>query len=194
MDVGAHHPTWYSNTFWFYQQGWTGLNIDATPEVEALFTKTRPRDKFIQAVIGDGNEVEFTDFSSHAYSGVTSSDIADRAAAGVSSTSTRRVKTVRLADVLNRQLPVGQPIDFMSVDVEGYELPVLQSNDWSIYRPRAVLVEVSNAVTLAEVCSSPVVSFLTGHGYTPLLRTGLTVTFARSDLLEATPHGFRINA
>ncbi len=31
VDVGAHHPMLYSNTYYFYKQGWSGINIDAMP-------------------------------------------------------------------------------------------------------------------------------------------------------------------
>jgi hypothetical protein len=38
-------------------------------------------------------------------------------------------------------LPDGQGIGFMSVDVEGFDLAVLRSNDWQRFRPRFVLAE-----------------------------------------------------
>jgi hypothetical protein len=31
VDVGAHHPDRFSNTYKFYKQGWRGINIDAMP-------------------------------------------------------------------------------------------------------------------------------------------------------------------
>jgi hypothetical protein len=31
IDIGAHHPFRYSNTYMFYKKGWRGINIDATP-------------------------------------------------------------------------------------------------------------------------------------------------------------------
>ena len=30
VDVGAHHPTRFSNTYLLYLRGWRGINIDAT--------------------------------------------------------------------------------------------------------------------------------------------------------------------
>jgi hypothetical protein len=44
VDVGAFHPTKYSNTYYFYQRGWTGINIEPTPGQTDLFRKLRPRD------------------------------------------------------------------------------------------------------------------------------------------------------
>ena len=31
IDIGAHHPKRFSNTYYFYDRGWEGINIDATP-------------------------------------------------------------------------------------------------------------------------------------------------------------------
>jgi len=46
-----------------------------------------------------------------------------------------------LKEVLSRYVPQGTQIDFLSVDVEGMELQVLQSNDWNQYRPKIALIE-----------------------------------------------------
>ncbi|MFA7355121.1 MAG: SAM-dependent methyltransferase, partial [Sulfurimonadaceae bacterium] len=44
VDVGAHHPKRFSNTYFFYKKGWRGINIDAMPNSMELFNKIRPRD------------------------------------------------------------------------------------------------------------------------------------------------------
>ena len=41
VDVGAHHPKRFSNTFLLYKKGWNGINIDATPGSMKLFNKFR---------------------------------------------------------------------------------------------------------------------------------------------------------
>jgi len=37
VDIGAHHPSLYSNTNYFYQNGWTGINIDPLPGNKLIF-------------------------------------------------------------------------------------------------------------------------------------------------------------
>ncbi|MCW5198180.1 hypothetical protein VU06_00335 [Desulfobulbus sp. F3] len=59
IDIGAHHPKRFSNTFYFYRQGWHGINIDAMPRSMELFNKIRPRDINIEAAISD-EKVELT--------------------------------------------------------------------------------------------------------------------------------------
>lgn len=51
IDVGAHHPKRFSNTYLFYKKGWNGINIDAMPGSMVLFRKLRSRDINIEAAI-----------------------------------------------------------------------------------------------------------------------------------------------
>jgi hypothetical protein len=44
VDVGAHHPQRFSNTYAFYLAGWRGLNIEPRPGSLSLFQRLRPRD------------------------------------------------------------------------------------------------------------------------------------------------------
>jgi hypothetical protein len=44
VDVGAYHPVLFSNTYFFYLNGWTGINIEARPGSREAFEKVRPRD------------------------------------------------------------------------------------------------------------------------------------------------------
>ncbi len=44
VDIGAHHPFRYSNTQFFYEKGWRGINIDATPGSMDRFKDFRPED------------------------------------------------------------------------------------------------------------------------------------------------------
>ena len=52
VDVGAHHPKRYSNTYLLYKRGWRGVNIDANPHTIKLFTTARPRDTNVCVGVG----------------------------------------------------------------------------------------------------------------------------------------------
>ena len=54
VDVGAHHPFRFSNTYLLYKRGWRGINIDAMPGSMRLFRKFRPRDTNIECGVGLG--------------------------------------------------------------------------------------------------------------------------------------------
>ena len=44
VDIGAHHPKRFSNTYFFYKKGWSGINIDAMPGSMHGFRLLRTRD------------------------------------------------------------------------------------------------------------------------------------------------------
>ncbi|MDX9799068.1 MAG: hypothetical protein RBT05_09445 [Bacteroidales bacterium] len=44
VDIGAHHPIRFSNTYKLYLKGWRGINIDAMPNSMDLFKKYRSED------------------------------------------------------------------------------------------------------------------------------------------------------
>ena len=57
IDIGAHHPFRYSNTYYFYRRGWRGLNIDADEKAIQLFKLFRPRDINVQALVAKENKL-----------------------------------------------------------------------------------------------------------------------------------------
>lgn len=54
IDVGAHHPFRFSNTYLLYKRGWRGINIDAMPGSMKLFNRFRPRDINIECGVASG--------------------------------------------------------------------------------------------------------------------------------------------
>src|SRR5437016_1307579 len=52
VDIGAHHPTRFSNTYYFYRRGWRGINVDALPGTASLFQRMRPRDVTVECGVG----------------------------------------------------------------------------------------------------------------------------------------------
>lgn len=57
VDVGAHHPKRFSNTYYFYKKGWRGINIDAMPGSMKAFDKIRRRDVNIEKPISDQKQL-----------------------------------------------------------------------------------------------------------------------------------------
>ncbi len=149
VDVGAHHPVQFSNTYLLHRRGWRGVNIDATEEAIARFAQARPHDVNLVAAISDQvQEVEFGTFRSPALNRIYAAGSAELERQKLeqpklwqSMTGTRKLTTRTLAAVLREVVPAGQPIDFMNIDCEGHDLAVLRSNDWSAYAPQMLAVE-----------------------------------------------------
>ena len=58
VDVGCNHPIKDSNTFHLYMSGWSGICIDANPELCRLFGKIRKRDVILHRAISNSTENE----------------------------------------------------------------------------------------------------------------------------------------
>ena len=131
VDVGAHHPRRFSNTCYFYETGWQGINIDPSASAIEEFDKARPRDINLCLGIAESpGDLTYYIFDEPALNTFDEALKREREA-NTSYRVVRKTKVTvdRLDNVLGRKLPKGCAIDFMSVDVEGLDLQVLRSND-----------------------------------------------------------------
>lgn len=183
VDVGAHHPQRFSNTYHFYLRGWRGINIDAAPGSMALFDAVRPGDINLETPIsGERQVLTYYSFNEPALNSFSPELARERdGLRDFHIVSEQRLETRTLAEVLDERLTPGTEIDFMSVDVEGLDYQVLKSNDWTRFRPRVVLAEDLDISDLRRVDESPVVAFLRGVGYRPTGKTVCTLFFTRTD-------------
>lgn len=151
VDVGAHHPQRLSNTYYFYLQGWRGINLDARPGSMNLFHKIRPRDINLEIGISDTpqkltyytfNETAVNSFCKNFVEELNKTEI-------FKIVSQTEIQTYALSEILDKYLPCDRVIDFLNIDVEGLDYQVLKSNDWKKYRPKIVLVE---SLQLSSLC------------------------------------------
>lgn len=178
VDIGAHHPIRYSNTYRLYLKGWRGINVEPNPEMVKLFKRARPRDITIQAAISDeeGERVYYL-FDDGALNTFDAALAAQRSRnTPYRITGTRLMRTRRLDKLLDEFLPPGTAIDLMSVDAEGLDGAVVRSLDWRRYRPHVVLIELP-ARTLAEVLDNECALEMRRNGYVAFAKTLNTVFF-----------------
>ena len=179
VDVGAHHPVRFSNTYLFYKRGWRGINIDAMPGSMKKFDKVRPRDINIEyGVAGSSGRLMYHRFNEPALNTFEAAEAERKNKPPYQLIDTVIVAVDRLDALLQKHLPTGQQIDFLSVDVEGKVEEVLRSNDWMRFRPRFILAETlrTDMLSLGEC---PVVQFLRDVGYKPIGKAYNTSFFAR---------------
>jgi FkbM family methyltransferase len=178
VDVGAHHPKRFSNTFTFYKKGWRGINIDAMPGSMAPFKRIRPRDVNLEVAIAEeSRRATYFMFNDPALN-TFDQDLA-RSRDGVGQfriVRQQEISMLPLSAVLEKHLPSGQSITFLSVDVEGFDALVLRSNDWKRFRPECVLIE-SGQPTIADTLRDESSVFLQQHGYQLIAKTVSTAIF-----------------
>ncbi len=182
IDIGAHHPKRFSNTYYFYKQGWKGINIDPLPGVMKLFSKVRPRDINLEIAIGIRNEeLTYYMFNESALNGFLDEEkLNDIIKNGYILLSKKNIKTRTLKEVLEKYMTSNIIIDFMTIDVEGMELDVLKSNNWEKYNPEILLVEFYGNTTFEKIGENPVYNFLQKKGYTLIANTRRTFFFKKN--------------
>ena len=185
IDIGAHHPVNHSNTNYFYQQGWTGINIDATPHSMEPFKKLRPRDINLEMIISNTEGLlDFHVFDPSLMNTISASQAAEnRKFEWCKFIETVKVESAPLRKVLDTYLPDKIEIDFMSIDVESAEMEVLLSNDWERCKPNVILVEVIDR-SVEEILDTEVYTFLKSHDYVFFAKSGNTIFFNNSLLKE----------
>ena len=150
IDIGAAHPEYLSVTRHFYDQGWSGINVEPSMYFYPLLRQDRPRDINLQCAIGNYPGVAtFYEIPMFAENSTLEADVAKRLVTTGLISEPHKVEVLRLADLCDIHAK-GRTIDFMKIDVEGGERGVLESGDWKRYRPRLLIVEATVANTREE--------------------------------------------
>jgi FkbM family methyltransferase len=180
VDVGAHHPKRFSNTYYFYKIGWNGINIDAMPGSMEIFKKDRPRDINIEVAISDENKkLTYYAFSDPALNGF-SKDLSENVyQKDYEILFKKEIKTLTLEQILDKFLPEKQKIDFLSIDVESLEFQVIKSNNWNKYMPDVILIEILDN-DLESIFENDIYKFLKSKGFKMIAKTLNTVIFKKN--------------
>lgn len=149
VDVGAADPVNLSVTKWFYDLGWSGLNIEPNAHLFERLVADRPRDINLNCGVGAvASEAQFLELDVGELSSFDPrvKQTADsRGTAG----ATRTVSVVPLTELLAQHCD-GRAIDFLKIDVEGWELEVLKGLDLHRFRPAIILAEATLPQTRVE--------------------------------------------
>lgn len=160
VDVGAHHPYRYSNTYLLYKKGWRGINIDANPHSIALFEKARPDDENVCSGVGSPAVLTYYEFSDPAVNTFDARKAEEwKQKSFLKFTGTTDVRVRPLSEL------VSGPIDLLTIDVEGMDLEVLKSYDWAQH-PKVIIVEGEDSK-----------QFLLDKGYVFYARTGASCVY-----------------
>jgi len=153
IEAGANDGYTQSNTYFLERVlGWNGVLVEAIPELYAKCVRTRRRARvFNSALVAPSYcqstvRMHFADLMSVTDGAMKSADAQDKhIKAGMACQSIRETYSVevpaRTLESILDEARAPAEIDFMSLDVEGYELQVLEGLNIARYRPKFMLVE-----------------------------------------------------
>ena len=188
VDVGAQDATIDSVTRWFYDCGWSGINIDPHPDYYAQLVLERPRDINLKVALSDAEgEAQFCFVRD---SGLSSLDLsAASVAAGHGLRSDVGTVMLSTLDAVLAAHPLPE-IHFLKIDVEGAEAKVLAGVDLRKHRPWVILVEATEP-TRTDTTRHQFESLIIERGYRCVYFDGLNTWYLRNESVALIEH-FRL--
>lgn len=165
VDLGAGSPDNDSVTRYFYDHGWSGINIEPQPHLHALLQKRRPRDTNLQVAIA--SQPGKRTLATYGYKwgwASTSERTQDMHATNGMANDELTVRALPLSVILEKYVG-GRHIDFLKIDIEGSEKEALESLDFSRWSPTIICIEATKPGS-PEPNYQEWEHILTANGYT----------------------------
>lgn len=163
VDIGCWHPIKASNSYFFHLRKWKGLCIDPNPELKSLYKKYRPSDNFINVGVGNSNSILQYYMFEESSMNTFSKEFVDKHKLYSKIKRTKNIPVYSLKEILDANLDKNDRLDFFDIDVEGYDLEVLKTNDWNKYRPKVITVETD--ISIRKDVGSELVTYLETKNY-----------------------------
>lgn len=149
VDIGAHHPEVDSVTKYFYDRGWSGINIEPNIDMYKKLCLSRVRD--INVNVGIASKPGSLKLRIYDQGDGLSTFSKEMIESYESDTTyftekyhENTVEVVTLKSLLKKHKI--NKISFLKIDIEGYEYDALISNDWKSFRPEVICIEANHVL------------------------------------------------
>ena len=184
IDIGANHPFFMSNTYYFYQKGSCGVCIEPNPDLHKLISVARPRDICLNYALGPSLGTSELHVFSGLYDGVSTflKEEAERwVKRGAPEPKAIKIKMFTLDIIIDhflKKIP-----DFVSMDIEGMELSILSGFDFEKYPIPCFCIETLRYLDDGIYTDQDIVNFMLEKGYIHHASTKINSIFVREELL-----------
>jgi FkbM family methyltransferase len=144
VEVGCIDGRRFSNSLAFEEMGWKGICVEAHAGYIELLKRNRPNSIICHCAVGEKDEEDVV-FYANARGSLSTLDksLEDRwkrdFSRYFSGFEEQRVNKMRLDSIFSRHGV--KEIDFLSIDIEGYEVQALKGMEFRDFRPRVIIVE-----------------------------------------------------
>jgi FkbM family methyltransferase len=177
LDVGAYHPTLYSNTYALYRRGWKGIVIDANADMAPLYKAIRPRDTFVNAGVGRNiGEQTYYVFKDGAYNTFDAKEADEHKQKNYPIFREERKVVMRPLSAIMAEHAITE-VGFLNIDIEGLDIEALESYNWAL-PPKVIAIE-SQHFNPDKPQDDPVYRYLQVMGYELKGMTDYTLLFVQ---------------
>lgn len=138
VEVGANDPHNGSQTWLLEQNGWTGMLVEPQAALCDKLRRERKNSAVFQVACSGPDKEGEASLHIAAHDGISTLE-PQADSHGIQFVGTERVKITTLDKVLSMAGTV--KVDFLSLDVEGYEIEVMRGFDFKKYQPSLILIE-----------------------------------------------------
>ncbi len=184
LDVGAHDPVRYSNTYYFYRKGHRGVLVEPNRTLCDRLRRKRPGDTVLEAGIGPGgaSRADYYVMSHDGLNTFSKQEAEHRIRGSGGSVAIREVVPTPLLDI-NEVMAghLGVRPTFLSIDTEGMDLAILRSIDYARFRPPIICAET--LMPDSRKLRTEILEFLATRGYAPRGGSLVNTIFVDTNLL-----------
>ena len=193
LDIGANHPRFISNTYYFYKRGARGVLVEPNPRLCKVLRSVRPRDVVLEVGIGltAETQADFFVFGGFAdgLSTFSRSEATHWETVGLKGHGTIHVEHVIKVPLVPINHIIadnfeGRAPHFLSLDVEGLDLDVLKGLDFDRFAPDVVCVEtLEYDQHQASLKKNDIIEFMLARKYVAYADTRVNTIFCRAALI-----------
>ena len=147
VEIGCLDGIEYSNTYYFEKKGWKGICLEAHNDFIPLLKMNRPGASIVHCAVGEEDKDNVTFYANKIGSLSTlDKNEEERWKKDYKEYFTgfeEQTVQMRTLTTVFDELKVSK-IDFVSLDIEGYEVQALKGLDFSKYRPGIFVIEFKN--------------------------------------------------
>jgi FkbM family methyltransferase len=182
LDIGAHHPIYLSNTYLFYERGCRGVCIEPDPLLIAEIQRVRRRDTCLNIGVGVTDarvsEADFFIMTSRTLNTFSRAEAERYQSYGNHKIEkVIQIPLVPINSVIKEHFDNAHP-NFVSLDVEGLDLAVLETFDFQGIRPEVFCIEtITFTEDNTEEKVSGILDLMNAQGYMPWADTYINTIF-----------------
>lgn len=182
LDIGAHHPTWLSNTYLLYIAGSSGVCVEPDPDCCASIRRHRKRDVCLNIGVGTGGAQSLKLYVMTARTLNTFSREEAERCQNSKNYGDQRIENIvdvqvrSVNEIIHEYMPSG--VNLISIDVEGLDYDILREFDFMAYQPEVFCVETLRYQADGSLKKNDdLIRFMQKQGYTIYADTYMNTIF-----------------